>query len=85
MIELSPFLVYLTLAIIAAFCILMYFFVRGSDEYTVEEMERTAEPVSTMADSHGRVTMLLWLCYIGLTVWALAYLYQHLAEFLAFP
>ena len=77
----SPFLVYITLAIIGGFCVMLFLFVRESDEYTVEEMDRAAQPVAEMQESNGRVTIILWTIYIALTIWALAYIYLHLAEF----
>jgi hypothetical protein len=84
-VEVSPFLTYLSIAIIGGFCILLFLFVRESDEYTVEEMDQSAQPVSDMQESRGRVTVILWIMYIALTAWALTYLYLHWAEFVAFP
>lgn len=84
-VEVSPFLFYLTLVIIGGFCVMLFLFVRGSDEYTVEEMDRSAQNVSEMQESTGRVTVILWAIYISLGIWALAYLYIHWPEFVRFP
>jgi hypothetical protein len=64
----------------------MYLMVRGSDEFSVEETEHNSDDFAgVIRDSHGPVTKWLWIAYIVMTVWAIAYLIQHAAEFATFP
>jgi hypothetical protein len=80
----SPFLAYLAIGIIAGSSILLYFIVRGSDEYSVEQTEETAEEFAgTIKEANGPVMKWLWIVYIALTVWALLYLYINWANFVA--
>ena len=72
----NPVYAYITLAIVAAGSILMYLMVKSSDEFTVEETEN---------NSHGPVTIWLWVAYIVMVIWVIAYLIQHSAEFATFP
>jgi len=60
--------------------------VRSSDEYSVEETEKNSEEFAgEIRDSKGPVTKWLWVVYIGLIIWTLAYLVQHWSEFAVFP
>ena len=60
----------------------MWLIVKSSDEYSVEETEENAEDFAgEVKESHGPVTTWLWVVYIGLITWAIAYLIQHIAEF----
>jgi len=82
----NPFWAYLTLAFIAGGSILMYLIVRSSDEFSVEETEKNADEFAgIIKDSHGPVTTWLWVVYIAMIVWAIAYLVQHAGEFVNFP
>jgi len=78
----DPTYVYVALIFIAGGVILMWLMVKSSDEYSVEETEENAEDFAGEAkESHGPVTIWLWVVYIGLITWAIAYLIQHIAEF----
>jgi hypothetical protein len=78
----DPFYAYVTLALITATSILMYLMVRSSNEFTVEETERNSDDFAgVIRDSHGPVTTWLWVSYVVMVVWAIAYLIQHSAEF----
>jgi len=82
----DPTFVYIGLAILTAGVILMYLMVRSSDEFTVEETEHNSDDFAgVIRDSHGPVTSWLWVAYIVIAVWAIAYLVQHAAEFATFP
>jgi hypothetical protein len=82
----DPFYAYVTLAIIAAGSILMYLMVKSSDEFSVEETEKNADDFAgVIKDSHGPVTTWLWVAYIVMIIWAIAYLIQHSADFASFP
>jgi hypothetical protein len=78
----DPTYAYITLAIIAAGVILMWLMVRSSDEFTVEETEHNSDDFAgVIRDSHGPVTSWLWVAYVVMVVWAIAYLIQHASEF----
>jgi len=82
----DPLYAYLSLLFIAAGSILIYLIVKSSDEFTVEETERNSDEFAgVIRDSHGPVTTWLWVAYIALIIWAIAYLIQHSAEFASFP
>ncbi len=84
-VQVDDFYAYLTLGIIAAGAILMYLMVKSSDEFTVEETEENSDEFAgVIKDSHGPITTWLWIAYIVMTVWAIAYLIQHISEFLNF-
>jgi hypothetical protein len=53
---------------------------------SVEETEKNADEFAgVVKDSHGPITTWLWVAYIVMIVWAIAYLIQHSAEFINFP
>jgi hypothetical protein len=82
----DPTYMYMGLAILAAGAILVYLMVKSSDEFTVEETEHNSDDFAgVIRDSHGPVTTWLWVAYIVMAVWAIAYLIQHAAEFATFP
>ena len=82
----DPFFAYVALAMIAAGSILMYLVVKSSDEFSVEETEKNADDFAgVVKDSHGPVTTWLWVAYIVIIIWAVAYLIQHASEFATFP
>ena len=82
----DPFYAYITVAIIAAGSILMYLMVKSSDEFTVEETEKNSDDFAgVIRDSHGPVVTWLWVAYIVMVIWVIAYLIQHSAEFATFP
>ncbi len=82
----DPTFAYITLGIIAAFVILIYLMVKSSGEFSVEETEKNADDFAgIIRDSHGPVTTWLWIAYIVIVIWAIAYLIQHSAEFFNFP
>ena len=65
---------------------MIYLIVKSSGEFTVEETEKNADEFAGMVkDSHGPVTTWLWVAYIALVIWAIAYIIQHAAEFATFP
>jgi hypothetical protein len=82
----DPVYAYIAVAIIAAGSILMYLMVKSSDEFSVEETEKNSDDFAgVIKDSHGPVTTWLWVAYIVMVIWAIAYLIQHSAEFATFP
>ena len=82
----DPTYAYIALAIIAVGSILMWLMVKSSDEFRVEETEKNADDFAgVIRDSHGPVTTWLWVAYIVMIIWAIAYLIQHSAEFASFP
>ena len=82
----DPVYAYITVAIIAAGSIFMYLMVKSSNEFTVEETEKNSDDFAgVIRDSHGPVTTWLWVAYIVMIIWAIAYLIQHSAEFALFP
>ena len=86
MVAVDPVYAYITLAIIAAGSILMYLMVKSSDEFSVEETEKNSDDfANVIRDSHGPVTTWLWVAYIVMVIWVIAYLIQHSAEFATFP
>jgi uncharacterized membrane protein len=82
----DPTYVYIALAIIAAGVVLMWLMVKSSNEFTVEDTEKNADDFAgVIRDSQGPVTTWLWVAYIAMIIWAIAYLIQHAAEFASFP
>lgn len=82
----DPIYAYTTVAIIVAGSILMYLMVKSSNEFSVEETEENSDDFAgVIKDSHGPVTSWLWVAYIVMVIWAIAYLIQHSAEFTTFP
>jgi hypothetical protein len=82
----DPVYAYITLAVIAAGSILMYLMVKSSDEFSVEETEKNSDEFAgEIRDSHGPITSWLWIAYIVMIIWAIAYLIQHSVEFATFP
>jgi len=78
----NPTFAYVVLLFIAAGAVLMWLIVKSSREYSVEETEENAEDFGgEVKESRGPVTTWLWVVYIGLITWAIAYLIQHIAEF----
>lgn len=85
-VELAPNDIYLALFLIAAVIIALALIVRSSDEYSVEKTEKNSELFAgEIRDSKGIVTKWLWVAYIVLIIWAVAYLAQHWSEFAVFP
>lgn len=84
-VQVDSFYAYVTLGIVAAASILMYLMVKSSDDFTVEEMEKNSDDFAgVIRDSHGPITKWLWVAYIVMVIWAIAYLIQHSAEFINF-
>jgi hypothetical protein len=84
-VQVDPLYAYITVGIIAAGAILMYLMVKSSGEFTVEETEKNSDEFAgVIKDSHGPITTWLWVAYIVMVVWALAYLIQHISEFINF-
>jgi hypothetical protein len=82
----DPIVVYGALFIVAAAVILIYLMVKSSDDYSEGETEKNAEEFAGEAhESKGPVTKWLWVVYLGLIIWAVAYLVQHWSEFATFP
>lgn len=84
-VSVDPFYAYLTAGIIAAGVLLMYLMVKSSDEFTIEETEKNSDDFAgVIKDSHGPIPTWLGVSYCALVIWALAYLIQHISEFLNF-
>jgi hypothetical protein len=84
-VQVDSFYAWVTFGIVAAASILMYLMVRSSDDFTVEEMEENSDDFAgVIRDSHGPVTKWLWVAYIVMVIWAIAYLIQHISEFINF-
>jgi hypothetical protein len=84
-VNVDPLYAYLTAGIIAAGVILMYLMVKSSDDFTVEETEKNSDDFAgVIKDSHGPIPRWLWVAYFALVIWAVAYLLQHISEFLNF-
>jgi hypothetical protein len=84
-VQVDPFYAYVTAGIVAAGAILMYLMVKSSDEFTVEESEENSDEFAgVIKDSHGPITTWLWVAYLTIAIWAIAYLLQHISEFLNF-
>lgn len=84
-VKVDNFYAYVTVGIVAAGAILMYLMVKSSEEFTVKETEENSDDFAgVIKDSHGPVTTWLWVAYIVMVIWAIAYLIQHISEFLNF-
>lgn len=84
-VQVDPLYAYITAGIVAGGAILMYLMVKSSDEFTVEETEKNSDEFAgVIKDSHGPITTWLWVAYIVMVIWAIAYLLQHISEFLNF-
>lgn len=84
-VKVDNFYAYVTVGIVAAGAILMYLMVKSSEEFTVKETEENSDDFAgVIKDSHGPVTTWLWVAYIVMVFWAIAYLIQHISEFLNF-
>jgi hypothetical protein len=85
LVQVDPLYAYITVGIVAAGAILMYLMVKSSGEFTVEETEKNSDEFAgVIKDSHGPITTWLWVAYIAMVIWALAYLIQHISEFINF-
>jgi hypothetical protein len=86
MVFVNPTYAYISIAIIAAGAILMWLMVKSSGEFTVDDTEANAEEFAgTLRESQGPVTTWLWVAYVVMIIWVVAYLIQHSAEFATFP
>ena len=84
-VQVDPLYAYITAGIVAGGAILMYLMVKSSDEFTVEETEKNSDDFAgVIRDSHGPITTWLWVAYLALVIWAIAYLLQHISEFINF-
>jgi hypothetical protein len=84
-VQVDPLYAYITVGIVAGGAILMYLMVKSSDEFTVEETKENSDDFAgVIRDSHGPITTWLWIAYLALVMWAIAYLLQHISEFLNF-
>jgi hypothetical protein len=84
-VQVDPLYAYITVGIVAGASILMYIMVKSSDEFSVEETaENSDDFAGVIRDSHGPVTTWLWVAYLALVIWAIAYLLQHISEFINF-
>jgi hypothetical protein len=84
-VQVDPLYAYITVGIVAAGAILMYLMVKSSGEFTVEETEKNSDEFAgVIKDSHGPITTWLWVAYVVMVVWAIAYLIQHISEFINF-
>jgi uncharacterized membrane protein YjjB (DUF3815 family) len=78
----DPTFAYVVLLFIAVGVILVWLIVKSSDEYSVKETEKNGDDFAgEIHESQGSVTTWLWVVYVGLIAWAIAYLIQHAAEF----
>ena len=86
MVFVDPIFAYISLAFIAGGSILMYLIVKSAGEFSVEDTEKNAdEYAGIIKESYGPITTWLWVVYIAMIVWAIAYLIQHAGEFVNFP
>jgi hypothetical protein len=86
MVFVNPTYAYIVLAIIAAGVILMWLMVKSSGAFSVEDTEANAEVFAgTISESQGPITKWLWVAYAVMIIWAVAYLIQHMSEFVSFP
>lgn len=84
-VQVDYFYAYVTVGIVAAASILMYLMVKSSDDFTVEETKENSDDFAgVIRDSHGPITKWLWVAYIVMVTWAIAYLIQHISEFINF-
>jgi hypothetical protein len=84
-VQVDPLYAYITVGIIAAGAVLMYLMVKSSCEFSVEETEKNSDDFAgVIKDSHGPITTWLWVAYVVMVVWAIAYLIQHISEFINF-
>jgi hypothetical protein len=84
-VQVDPLYAYITAGIVAGGAILMYLMVKSSDEFTVEETKENSDDFAgVIRDSHGPITTWLWVAYLALVMWAIAYLLQHISEFINF-
>lgn len=80
----SPIMAYIALIIIGGLVVLIYLMLKSSNEYSVEDTERSAvEFAHTIKDSHGPITTWLWVVYVVLVVWAIIYILLNLAAFIS--
>jgi hypothetical protein len=84
-VKVDYFYAWVTIGIVATASILMYLMVKSSEDFSVEETENNSDDFAgVIRDSHGPVTKWLWVAYIVMVIWAIAYLIQHIAEFINF-
>jgi Na+/serine symporter len=81
--QVDPYWTYVAILMIASLGVITYLMVKSAKQFPPERVEETAhEFAGVIKDSHGPVTYFLWATYMGLLVWAVAYLIQHSHEFL---
>lgn len=74
--------IWLTLIVIFSLLIFAWLVIRSQDEYSQEDANAHAEEFGgVIAESHGPVTLFLWISYGFLLIWTLAYLWVHRTEF----
>lgn len=82
-VQVDPYWVYVMTFIIVSLGVVTYLIVKSARQFPPEKVEETAHDFAgVIRDAHGPITYFLWATYVGLIVWAIAYLIQHGSEFL---
>lgn len=80
--EYIMFWVWMTLLTIISSIVIIWLGVTNGDKYSLEDSNAHAEEFGgVIAESNGPITGFLWVLYIVLATWTVAYLWLHRAEF----
>ncbi|MDK2825306.1 hypothetical protein SAMN04488589_2594 [Methanolobus vulcani] len=75
-------LAWLTVLIVLSSLIFVWLSAKNKDHYSLEDANSHAEEFGgVIAESHGPITIFLYVVYIILFVWTVAYFMAHWAEF----
>ncbi len=80
---LTAFQTWLVLLFITAFGVSIALMVKGHDEFSVEDVQETADQFADniIQDAHGPVTTFIWVTFIAFSIWGVAYVYVHTSDF----
>jgi len=66
---------------VLAFVLIFLMFLAGS-KYSVHDAEAHAtDYAGTIKEGHGGLTAFLWIMFIGMIIWTIAYFIMHASEF----
>ncbi|KXS43695.1 MAG: hypothetical protein AWU59_950 [Methanolobus sp. T82-4] len=76
------FWVWMTFLTIFSSIAIIWLGVENGDKYSKEDSNAHAEEFGgVIAESHGPITNFLWVIYVILTIWTIAYFWLHWSEF----
>jgi hypothetical protein len=78
----SYFSFWIVLVSIVGFVALTWLAMRSGHKYSVHDTEsHSSNYADVIKEGHGGLTAFLWICFIAIFIWTIAYLVQHGSEF----